>query len=75
MDSFSRHEVVVGRCHPSTNLSLEKLPSVPNEKKAEWTREAVRKILAEKSLSCGEWNQISRSSSSCAHCATSVAVQ
>jgi len=32
MDSFSRHEVGMVRCHLSANLSLEKLPSVRNEK-------------------------------------------
>jgi hypothetical protein len=32
IDSCSWHEVGVGRSHPSANLSLEKLPSIPNEK-------------------------------------------
>jgi hypothetical protein len=52
------------------NYSLHQM-----KKKAEWTREAVWIFLSEKSLSCGEWNQVLWSSSSCAHCAISVAVK
>jgi len=45
------------------------------KKKAEWIRKAVWNFLAETSLLCREWNQISRSSSPYAHYAISVAVK